>query len=256
MTKNIILIHGMWANNELLSCWKKHFEQNGYNCITPNLPGHNKDDNYKIGNYSFNDFVDFVASEIENLEEKPVIIGHSMGGLIAHKLAEKGLAAKAVLLTPATQRGIFNFNTESVSGFLPIVLTPFFWRKGINPDKKGFDYICSEVPEHVRSKIFKNLVAESGKAFFEISMWALDFNKSTQINNSKITCPVLQIAAEKDRIISKEVLSKQAEEIKSKVKDFEFILYPEHGHGIIWENGWDKVADDIISWIEDRSGQG
>jgi pimeloyl-ACP methyl ester carboxylesterase len=251
MKDNIVIIHGMWARGFLLKNISDFFEEKGFNCISIDLPGHsqNSEINSKVGDYSFLDFVDYAAQTIKKLDSKPIIMGHSMGGLIAHKLAEMGLAKKAVLITPATQRGILNITLDSITGFLPVALTPFFWKRPLPPTKKGFDYICSEVPEETRKKLFSHLVPESGKAFFEISMWSFDSKKSTEIDNSKIECPVFQIAGKKDKIISHKILKKQAKLISDKISDFKFKVYENHGHGIIWEKGWDSVCEDIYLWI-------
>ncbi|MCB9480740.1 MAG: alpha/beta hydrolase [Desulfobacteraceae bacterium] len=251
MKENIVIIHGMWAKGELLSNIKCFFEEKGYNCIAIDLPGRGSELEVKsdVSEYGFLDFVDHAAKIISSLDSKPVVMGHSMGGLITHKLAEMGLVKKAVLITPATQRGVLNFSYGAAMGFLPVALKPFFWKRALEPTKKGFDYICSEVPDEVRDKIFFNLVPESGRAFFEISMWGFDFKKSTDIQNSKIDCPVFQIAGKKDKIISYKVLEKQAELISAHVEDFKFKVYEDHGHGIIWEKGWDSMCEDIHEWI-------
>ncbi|MDY0362329.1 MAG: alpha/beta hydrolase [Desulforegulaceae bacterium] len=251
MKENIVIIHGMWARGCLLSNLKSFFEEKGYNCIAIDLPGRSNDSNKncEVSDYGFLDFVDYAAKEIDKLDSKPIVMGHSMGGLITHKLAEMGFAKKAVLITPATQRGVVNLSYDAAIGFLPVALKPFFWKKALEPTKKGFDYICAEVPEDVRDKIRFHLVPESGKAFFEISMWGFDFKRSTHIENSKINCPVFQIAGKKDKIISHKVLEKQAELISKYVKDFKFKIYDNHGHGIIWEKGWNEVCEDIHQWI-------
>jgi pimeloyl-ACP methyl ester carboxylesterase len=251
MKENIVIIHGMWARGFLLSNLKSFFEKKGYNCIAIDLPGREADqkNNSQVSDYGFLDFVNHAASEIAKLDSKPIVMGHSMGGLITHKLAEMGLTKKAVLITPATQRGVINLSYEAAMGFLPVILKPFFWKKALEPTKKGFDYICAEVPEEVRDKIRFHLVPESGKAFFEISMWNFDFKKSTNIENSKINCPVLQIAGKKDKIIPHIVLEKQAQMISKHVENFTFKIYDDHGHGIIWEKGWNNVCEDIHQWI-------
>jgi len=252
MKRKIFFIHGMWARGESLSNLTEYFESKGYDCIAPDLPAHanyEKAEN-EVADYGFMDFVNHIADEILKLDEKPVVIGHSMGGLITHKIAEMGLAEKVVMITPATQRGITNFNFGSIKGFLSVVMKPFFWRKPIAPSQKGLDYICGEVPEERRKDIFNSFVPESGKTFMQMSLWAFDSSRSTEIENTRIECPVLQIAGGKDKIIPCTVLSKQAKLMEHAIDDFEFKVYDEHGHGIVWEDGWENFADDIINWIE------
>ncbi len=240
----------MWGRGALFNDFKKLFEEKNFNCIAPDLPGHSKNKKTNIEDYGFTDFVNYIADIIKNLDERPIVTGHSMGGLIAHKIAEMGLCEKAVLITPVTQRGFLNVNKNSIMGFMPVLFRPFFWSKPINPTRALFKYICMELSEKILENIYTQLVPESGKAFFEISLWAMDLKKSTLIDNKKINCPVLQIAGDKDKIISPHVLKKQARLISKSIDDFTFKRYSEYGHGIIWDKGWEKLAQDIIDWIQ------
>lgn len=252
MSKTIVIIHGMWGRGFLLSNFSQYFEDKGFNCITPDLPGHSsdKEEQKKIAGYGFDDFVNYMAKEIEKLDEKPIVIGHSMGGLIAHKLAEMGLVEKAVLVTPATQSNIFNICIGSFLSFLPLLFKPYFWKQPIVPSKKGFDFSCPEVPENLRAKYFKNLVPESGKAFFQIGFWGLDSKNTTQIDNTKIEVPIFQVGCKNDRMIALCALKSQARILKRDLKDFRFKIYKESGHGIVWEDRWIELADDIYKWIK------
>lgn len=250
--QSIVLVHGMWSRGVLFSGFKNFFQEKGYECIEPDLPMHTKEKsiNMQVGNLGFLDFTEHIAKIIQKMENPPVVMGHSMGGLIALKLAEMGLAKKAVLITPATQRGIMNIGIKPIFGFLPAFTTPFFWKKPLLPSKKGLNFIFGEVPQSLKESMFNFLVPESGRALFEIALWPLDLKKSTYIDNTKINCPVLQIAGKKDNIIPYPVLKKQADILSDNLKDFKFKAYENKGHGILWEQDWDKVANDINIWLE------
>lgn len=251
MSKTIFLIHGMWGTGAVLSDTKSFFEEKNYNCITPDLPGHSKEKsiNKNIGKMGLNDFINPIADQIKKLDEKPIIMGHSMGGLITLKLAEMGLAKKAVLITPAPQAGLFNINKDSLAGFMPVMLKPFFWKKPLYPNKKAFEYICTNVSTEKRNEVYKYLVPESGRAFSQIGFWPLDSKKTTKIKNKKINCPVFQIAGGLDKIISKGALIKQAGILSANIDDFKFKIYENHGHGIIWENDNKDFLEDVAKWI-------
>ena len=60
-----------------------------------------------MGTTSLLDYAADLEREILALPERPVIIGHSMGGLLAQILAARGLCSRLVCLTPAAPRGIF-----------------------------------------------------------------------------------------------------------------------------------------------------
>jgi non-heme chloroperoxidase len=105
--KSLFLIHGMCVTSDFWQNSHNFFEQRGYLTRAPTLLHHKK---YlypeELKDTHIMDYVQQCVKEIKGMEEKPVIIGHCMGGIIAQKLAELGLAKKLILLAPAPPKGI------------------------------------------------------------------------------------------------------------------------------------------------------
>src|SRR6187401_1077278 len=129
-SKTIILIHGNFVNNLSWSDWKKYYEQKGYTVYAPVNPGHKgipaelrakvHPDLTKTG---FIDVVNNIASLIDTLPEKPLVIGHSMAGMAAMKLLEMDKVAAAVSIDGAPPKNVFPpFSTIKIAlgafGFL------------------------------------------------------------------------------------------------------------------------------------------
>ena len=94
-SKTIVLIHGLFVNNSSWAAWKTYFENRGYTVYTPANPGHEgfpadlrKNIHPELTKVGFEDVVNNVIKLIDTLPEKPIVIGHSLAGLVVQKLIE------------------------------------------------------------------------------------------------------------------------------------------------------------------------
>jgi pimeloyl-ACP methyl ester carboxylesterase len=122
MGKRIVMIHGMWCGSWVWNNYQPFFKDKGYACHTPVLRYHdispNDTPDPALGTTSLLDYVQDLQEYISSLDEEPVIIGHSMGGLIAQMLGARGRAKALVLLTSAPPSGLFFFGCLSKRGRL------------------------------------------------------------------------------------------------------------------------------------------
>ena len=107
MKKTIVLVHGM---SHGAWCWEEnfipYFEKLGYECIVVNLPGHEKTGSEKSIHYSLDAYVEALAKTVDTLAEDPIIVGHSMGGMILQKYLLKGRCKQAILLASVPPSGV------------------------------------------------------------------------------------------------------------------------------------------------------
>ena len=133
MTNEIIMIHGMWGTGEYWVSFKHYFEAEGFICHTPTLRYHNikpgEAPDPKLGTTSLLDYADDLEALITGLEKPPIVIGHSMGGLLAQILASRGLVKSAVLLTPASPAGINALKYSVIKSFWEVLARWGFWKK-------------------------------------------------------------------------------------------------------------------------------
>src|SRR3990172_11652291 len=122
MSETLFLIHGMWGGPWYWENYKRVFERQGYKCIAATLPFHDtapeEAPDPRLGTSSLLDYAAAMEQEIRPIGLKPVIIGHSMGGLLAQILGSRGLAKALVLLAPSSPAGIIGFRFFGMKGFL------------------------------------------------------------------------------------------------------------------------------------------
>ncbi|MBW2091929.1 MAG: alpha/beta hydrolase [Deltaproteobacteria bacterium] len=258
MTQSIIMVHGMWGGGWYWEHYRNFFEDKGYQCITPTLRFHNMDPkdtpDPRLGTTSLLDYAEDLEAEIQKLEETPIIMGHSMGGLLAQILGSRGLAKAVVLLAPASPRGIMALTPSVIRSFWSVLTKWGFWKKPMRQKFNEAVYsMLHLLPAEMQRSTYDRFVYESGRAAFEIGFWLFDSKRAAEVDASKMTCPVLVITGAKDRITPASVNRKVANKYKNVSTYKEF---PNHAHWVVAEPGWQEIAEYISDWLNQSLGEG
>ncbi|MBU1235576.1 MAG: alpha/beta hydrolase [Gammaproteobacteria bacterium] len=250
MTETLYMIHGMWGGPW---CWDEYlayFSALGYSCHTPTLlyhdmtPGAKPDE--RLGTTSLLDYAEALEKEIRQLPERPILIGHSMGALLAQMLAARNLASAVVLLTPSAPAGILGLRLSLIRSFLSAHMKWGFWGKPMlqTLGEAHYSMLHRLTPEQQKS-IIARLVPDSGRAMVEAGHWYLDRQHATRVDEAKVTCPVLVIAGEEDRITPASIVRKVARKYHADYKEF-----PGHAHWVLAEPGWEEIAGYVADWLK------
>jgi pimeloyl-ACP methyl ester carboxylesterase len=252
MAATIVMIHGMWAGGWYWENYKRFFESKGYQCITPTLRFHDMDPkelpNPQLGTTSLLEYLEDLEKEINQLDALPIIMGHSMGGLLAQMLGSRGLAKALVLLTPASLSGIIALRPSVIRGFWSVLTKWGFWRKPMRPTFNEAVYSMLQLlPVKEQKKIFSQFVYESGRAGFEIGFWFLHRKGTARVEEAKVTCPVLVVAGGQDRLTPASVVRKVAAKYRAVSTYKEFT---NHAHWVVGEPRWQEVAEYVSDWLD------
>lgn len=243
----------MWGGGWHWEKFQGYFEDKGYHCIVPYLRHHDIKPNDTpppgLGKTSLLDYAEDLELEITKLDEKPIIMGHSMGGLLAQILASRDLAKAAVLITPASPAGIVALKWSVIKSFQEVLFRWGFWKK---PHKISYEKAVyatmGQLPVGERRYIYDRSVWESGRAATEIGFWFVGV-KGAQVDSSKLTCPLLIISGSEDNVTPAKVVKKVAEKYKPL---YTYMEFGGHAHWIIREPGWEKVAAYVYTWLEEN----
>ena len=251
MAETIVMIHGMWGGAWNWENYKNYLEQRGFQCHTPTLRYHDMDPKEKpdlrLGTTSLLDYARDLEEYIRNLDQKPFLMGHSMGGLIGQILGARGLAKGLVLLTPASPRGINALNYSVIKSFWSVLTRWGFWRKPHRLSLEASVYSMLHLLSTEDQKaVYERFVYESGRAAAEIGFWLFDSQSASKVDTSNVSCPVLVVAGAEDRITPASVVRKVANKYQavSTFKEFE-----NHAHWVIMEPGWQEIVEFAADWL-------
>ena len=248
----ILLIHGFGSNNRVWDAYKNFFSKKNFCVIAPNLRHHAPEDNLDgLEKVSLSDYLVDLEALIKDLQFRPIIIGYSMGGLLALKLMEKGYGKLGICLAPAAPRGINAFSFSVLRLFLRNLLIWKFWKKVHKPRFSSARFgALGHLPLEKAKEIFElTSSAESGRVGAEIGFPIFDVRRVSSVDEKKIKCPVLVVGARLDRVTPIHIARSVAQKI-SHVSDY--IEYPHFGHWLMSGEEFDVVSSDCMNWIEDK----
>ena len=252
MTETIFMIHGMWAGGWYWENFERFFSDRGYHCVATTLRHHDMDPrgtpDPRLGTTSLLDYAEDLEAEIGQLGVQPIVMGHSMGGLLAQILGSRGLAKALVLLTPAPPAGINALKPSVIKSFWRLPTQWGFWKKPIQQTFNDGAYATlGNLPPAEQREIHARLVYESGRAASEIALWPLDPGKASRVDQSKVTCPVLVVGAAHDKATPVSVVRQQAKKYGAAATYKEF---PNNAHWVIGEPGWEEIAQYVSDWLD------
>lgn len=236
-----LLIHGMFGGAWQWEPYQSRLAAAGYESHAINLRGHHGSRPVRdIGKVSVTDYVDDCI-EIARSLGNPIVIGHSMGGLLAQKVAESGARGALVLIAAAPPRWIpvvsWTLLTRQLK-YMPQLLLG----QPLLPNRKDADVLMfNRTPAAERDAQYAKLVPESGRAGFELSFGI------AAVDESRVTAPALVMTGLDDQFIVPRVSRAEARKYRATLKEF-----PSHGHLIITEPGWEKPCDEMILWLNER----
>ena len=249
MAKTLLMIHGVGCGGDVWDRMIPAFEADGWICEAPTLfPDKRVKENPpdSLAELGLDDYIAAMADKARDIAQAtggmPAVIGHSMGGLIAQVLAEKGVVSQAVFLTPAQPKGCLVIGPGVAFTFLNILIRQNR-KKSYKVWRTGFDFgVTNCVPKRLREEIYSHALYDSGKVYGDLS-------DGIEIDESKITIPTLTIAAGKDRATLATAVRKVGMKYSHAPVPGEFREYPLNGHWIVDEPGTDQVAADIVAWL-------
>ncbi|MGB9302636.1 MAG: alpha/beta hydrolase [Mycobacterium sp.] len=210
-TKHVVLIHGTWGRGGFWDPARAAFEERGYTVHTPTLRHHDlplQDGATKIAPLSMRDYTDDLVGFVDSLDSPPLLVGLSLGGLLAQLVAARTRHAGVVAACPSPAAGIFFVPTRTaLRGFGSVFgrhyLRPRPWAKPLYPPtwQRFRRWFANAQTDEVAHELFDDFVCESGRAYCELIFWFLDRGKATTVNFAAVRNPVLVVGGECDRVV-------------------------------------------------------
>jgi pimeloyl-ACP methyl ester carboxylesterase len=250
-----MLIHGAWLNSRSWEHWKTRYESAGYTVIAPDWPGDEGDPaelrahpRESLTRFGPREIVDHYANQVRKLNESPILVGHSAGGVFVQHLLDRGYGVAGVAIHPAPTPGV-RLGLDTVISALPVLGNPFTVRKVVHMSRGFFArrFANGLARDLVAEHYDRYIVPTAGKVYWD---GVLSGGAGPITWRSAKRPPLLLIAGGLDKIAEPGMTRAIFEKQKNAESLTEFKLYPTRSHWTCVEQGWEEVADTALQWAE------
>jgi pimeloyl-ACP methyl ester carboxylesterase len=243
---SILMVHGAFCGGWVFDTLSGAFAEAGHTVAAPDLPGHEPDaPPHRVATLSMSDYARAIARQAEAMSSPPVLVGHSMGGLVALLAATRTPTAGVILLAPSAPWGVGGSTMEEAVSAVSLYTLGPYWAQAIDPDYPTFRrYGVDRLPKPEREAAFRRMRPESGRALFETLNWWLDPFMTTMVHPERIAAPILAIAGGRDVIHPPATVRETAKRLGARVE-----VLAEMSHWLPAEPGWPQVARLCLDWI-------
>jgi pimeloyl-ACP methyl ester carboxylesterase len=242
----VIFAHGAFCGGWAFELFRGPFEAAGLECLSPDMRGHAEGSRRDAtAGVSMSDYASDLAALIGEQTEAPILIGHSLGGLVAQMAAAAKPVRALVLLAPSPPWGVSGGSVEEAISAVSLYALGPFWAQAIDPDyTSARTYSLDRLPSAERRAVFARMSPESGRALWETLNWWLDPLLTTSVPPGDVTAPVLALTGERDRIHPPATVAQIAERLGGELR-----VMDEMSHWLLAEPGWEGVADACLEWL-------
>ncbi len=252
-TKTIVFIHGMYMIPQCWENWTSFFNTQGYTCFAPAWPGRDQPLETlrqecldpELGKLTLKKVYWNYRDLIDSMPEKPVLIGHSMGGLIVQLLLQENLAVAGVAIDSAPPRGVLTARWSFIRSNFPHISPFASASKPIRMSFSRFQYtFVNGLPMTEQEAAYlKYVVPESRRVPRQSLTAKIDFSKPHP--------PLLLIAGSNDHLIPSSLNRTIYKRYKSSASMTVFKEFPGRTHYIIGQRGWEEVASYVLGWLKE-----
>ena len=259
MNRTIVFIHGGWVTP---ACWQPFatfFEERGDHCIAPAWPGKDRPidairaDPSALAGLGIREIVDHYERIIRALDEPPVLVGHSFGGLFVQLLVDRGLGAAGIAIDSAPPKGVFAFEPPTLLSLGRTLLTPFGWRNVVRWSYREFRYAFVHTMAEAEARAIwdAQIIPDSGRPFFEVAWSMFDRSSPATVRfDNPDRAPLLFIAGEADRAMTPRVVRRMFRAHRASPVRTELRTFPGRTHWLIAQPGWQEIAASCAEWID------
>ena len=250
-SKTVVFVHGMYMTPTCWQPWADYFSTKGYRALVPAWPGRDRpvaelraaNPDPTTSKLGLQGIVDAMTAAIAGLDEKPVLIGHSMGGLVVQLMLQKGLASAVVAVDTAPPAGVFTTQFSFLKANWGHI-TPFVSLD--SPVVMGFERFqyafVNDLPLAVQREAFETFVVPESR---HVPRDAL----SARIDFSRPHAPLLFVAGSNDNIIPAALNRSNYRRYKATDSVVDYKEFPGRTHFIIGQDNWREVADFTLDWL-------
>jgi pimeloyl-ACP methyl ester carboxylesterase len=254
-----VFIHGLWLLPSSWDRWAAVFEEAGYAPVTPGWPddpetvAEAKAHPEVFAHKTVGQVADHYAALVSQLKKKPVVIGHSFGGLLTQMVAGRGLSAASVAIDPAPFRGVLPLPLSALKSASPVLSNPSNRNRAVPLTYDQFRYaFANAVGEDEAKELYETFaVPTPGAPLFQAAFENLNpWTEAKVDTKNPDRGPLLIISGEKDHTAPWAIANASYKQQKRNEGVTEITKMPNRGHALVIDSGWREVANTALAFVK------
>ena len=256
----VVFVHGLWLLPSSWDRWATLFEEAGFTALTPGWP----DDPETVeeanahpevlANKTVGQVADHFEEIVAGLDRRPVIIGHSFGGLLTQILAGRGRSLASVAIDPAPFQGVLPLPFSTLKSASPVLRNPANRNRAVPLTYEQFRYAFANAvgEEEAKSLHEQFAVPAAGAPLFQGA--TANFNPWSEVKvdtENPERGPLLLISGEKDHTVPWAITNAEfKKQQRNKESVTEIVEIKGRGHSLTIDSGWNEVADTALTFVK------
>jgi non-heme chloroperoxidase len=255
----VVFVHGLWLLPSSWDRWTTFFEEAGYVGVTPGWPddpetvSEAREHPEVFAGKGITEIADYEEAIIRRLKRKPVIIGHSFGGLLTMILAGRGLAAASVAISPAPFRGVLPLPIAALRSASVALRNPANWNRAVPLSYEQFRYSFANVvgEDEAKELYLGYSVPGAGEPLFQAASANLNpWSEATVDSKNPERGPMLVISADSDQTVPWAIANAAYKKERRNVGVTEIVKMTGRGHALTIDAGWREVAQTALEFVK------
>lgn len=255
----VLFIHGLWLHSDAWKPWADLFTEAGYDAIVTDWPGDAasvgvaRANPASVAGVGIQAVTDAAARVAAGLSQKPIVVGHSFGGLVAQKLLAQGLASRAIAIDPGPMKGVTKLPIAQIRSAFPVVSKKKNRGGAVMLSERQFRYGFGNALGRSESRALYERFAIPGPGLplFEATGAKKDPHSPTSVDTRvKDRGPLLIIGGGRDHTVPETVTREAFGLYAGSGAKTEYKVFEDRGHSLVVDSGWKDVADFSLSWLQ------
>jgi len=258
----VVFVHGLWLHADSWGAWVDRFQAEGYTPVAPGWPGDSttieetRKHPERVAGHGIDDVVGHYAGIIKALETKPIVIGHSFGGLIAQRLLGEDLAAAAVGIDAAPIKGVVYLPLSALRVASIALRNPRNKKRAVALTAKQFRYgFGNAISASESAELYERWAIPSpGRPLFEAASANLSSRSPAKVNTGSASRgPLLLTAGGQDHTVPAAITKSTLKLYRKSQAVTDYKEFHSKGHSLALDSGWLEVADFVLAWLKQHS---
>lgn len=256
-SKTVVFVHGMYFTPISWQAWESYFQSKGYKTLAPAWPGHEKPVEEQrrahpdkvLAALTLEQIVDTYRNVLRGLGgEKPIVVGHSMGGLVVQLLLQEGLASAGIAIDSAPPKGVLSLRYSFLKSNWPAIQPGANIDEPVLLSQQDFAYAfvnCLNAAE--QGSVYERFAVPESRRVGKAPT-----TDAAKVDFTRARPPLLMIAGSDDHIIPISLVRSQYGRYSASPSITDFKEFQGRCHFIVGQPGWEEVADYVLGWIQNN----